>query len=80
MRLFCRVEGGDACCKLYRLPVVTRGAEPQEGGGIARAWIVDPKIYPGIPMPVSEGTMVAKGGRFIKILFCFCVVTSGRFC
>ena len=35
----------------YRLPVVTGGAEPQEGGGIARAWIEDPKVYRGIPMP-----------------------------
>ena len=35
----------------YRLPVVTGGADPQEGGGIARAWIEDPKVYPGIPMP-----------------------------
>ena len=29
----------------------TGGAEPQETGGIARALIVDLKIYPGIPMP-----------------------------
>ena len=30
----------------YSLPGVTGGAEPQEGGGIARAWIVvDPKVY-----------------------------------
>ena len=28
----------------YRLPVVTGAAEPQEGGGIARAWIEDPKV------------------------------------
>ena len=38
-RLFSRVEGGDPCSKLYLLPVVTGGAEPQEGCGIARAWI-----------------------------------------
>ena len=31
----------------YRLPVVTGEAEPEEGGGIARAWIEDPKVYPG---------------------------------
>ena len=48
-RLFCRVKGGDAHWRLYRLPVVTGGAEPQEGGGIARAWIEDPIVYPGIP-------------------------------
>ena len=45
----------------YRLPVVTGGAEPKEGGGIARACIEDPKVYPGIPIPqgwrwVPEGT------------------------
>ena len=39
---------GDSIDCLYRL---TRGAEPQEGGGLARAWIEDPKVYPGIPMP-----------------------------
>ena len=57
--------GGDAHLRLYRLPVVTGGAESQEGGGIARAWIEDPNVYPGIPMPkewrwVPEGTMVLK--------------------
>ena len=33
----------------YELPVVTVvtvGTEPQEGGGIAQAWIADPKVYP----------------------------------
>ena len=44
--------GRDAHWKLDSLPVVTGEAEPQKGGGIARAWIVaDPKVYPGIPMP-----------------------------
>ena len=33
------------------LPVVTEGAEPQEGGGIARAWIIHPKVYSSVPMP-----------------------------
>ena len=33
------------------MPVVTGGAEPQEGGGIVRARIMDEKVYPGIPMP-----------------------------
>ena len=41
-------EGGDAHWKLYRLTVVTGEAEHQEGGGVARAWIIDPKV--GIPM------------------------------
>ena len=72
-RLFCWVEGGDAHWRLYRLPVVTVRAEPQEGGEIARAWIEDPKVYPGIQMPqwwrwVPKGTVVASGGRFVKIL------------
>ena len=35
----------------YRLIVVTGRAEPKEGGGIAQGSIVDPKVYPGIPMP-----------------------------
>ena len=39
-------QGGDAHWRLYRLPVVTGRAEPQEGGGIARACIEDPKVYP----------------------------------
>ena len=36
----------------------------QEGGRIARAWIADPKVYPGIPLMVfvPDGT----GGRFVK--------------
>ena len=41
-RLFSRVEGRDARGR-DRLPVITGGAEPHEGNGIARAWIVDPK-------------------------------------
>ena len=45
------VEGGDAHWRLYSLPVVAGIAEPQEGGGISRAGIEDPKVYPGIPMP-----------------------------
>ena len=49
LRLFCRVEGGDAIGN--SIDVVTEGAEPQEGGVIARAWIEDPKVYLGIPMP-----------------------------
>ena len=43
----------------YWLPVVTGGAEPQEGGGIAQSWITDPKLYPGIPMP-KNGTWVLR--------------------
>ena len=35
----------------YLMPAVTVGAEPQEGCGIFRACFVDPKIFPGIPMP-----------------------------
>ena len=49
-RLFCRVEGEDAHWRLYRLPVVIGRAEPPEGDGIARAWIEDVKVYPGIPI------------------------------
>ena len=35
----------------YWLPLVSKGAESQEGGGIAGAWIADPNVYPSIPMP-----------------------------
>ena len=49
---FCRVEGGDAHSRLYRLPVITGGAEPLEGGGIARARIEDPKVYPVYQCPI----------------------------
>ena len=45
------MESGGARWKLYRLPVVTGGAETQEGGGTARAWIVDQTVYTGLPMP-----------------------------
>ena len=38
-RLFCRADYGKAHWRLYTLPVVTGGAEPQEDDGIARAWI-----------------------------------------
>ena len=50
-RLSCRVDGGDARWKLYRLSAVSGGAEHQEGGGIAQAWIVDPKAYPAYQCP-----------------------------
>ena len=36
------------------MPVVKEGAEPQEGGGIARAWIENPKVYPGSIFPVNQ--------------------------
>ena len=42
MHHYTRVEGGDANSKISLLPVVTGEAEPQEGDGIARAWIADP--------------------------------------
>ena len=41
------------------------GAEPQEGGEIARACIADSKVYLVYQCPndgVQEGTMVATGG------------------
>ena len=37
----------------YGLPVVTGGTESQEGGGIARAWILDLKVYPGYQYPMT---------------------------
>ena len=45
--------------KNYWLPIVTEKAEPQERGAIARAWIIDLKIYPGMPMPIDG---VSAGG------------------
>ena len=51
MRHFFGVEVGDAHWRLYRLPVVIGRAEPQESGGIAQAWIEDPKVYPVYQYP-----------------------------
>ena len=45
---FWSVEDGEAHWRLYSLPVVTGGEESQECGWIARACIVDWKVYPGI--------------------------------
>ena len=47
-----------------------------EGGWIARAWIVEPKVYPRIPMPtmtvfMPERTVVATGSSFVEILRLF---------
>ena len=70
--IFCKVEGGDNQWALYGLPVVTGGAEPQEGGGITRAVIEDPKIYPGTPLLqwcrwVPEETAVATAVVLLKL-------------
>ena len=57
------------------LYIVTGEAEPQEGGGIAQAWIIDLKVYISqyinAPMMVfvPEGKVVATGGRFVTFLF-----------
>ena len=65
----------DGCWKLYRLNVVTGGAEPQEGYEIAQARIVDSKVYPSTNAPimvfVPEGTVVVAGDCFVTILFFF---------
>ena len=63
--------------QIFFLHVFTVGAEPQEGGGIAQAWIVDAKEYPGIPCSnntnvpmivfVTEAIVVATGGNFVNI-------------
>ena len=50
MRHYTRVEGGDAYWKLLAT-YNHREAHPQEGGGIGRAWISDPKVYSGKLMP-----------------------------
>ena len=64
---FCKFEDGNASWKLdRRLPVVTGGAEPQEGGGIARAWIADPYTRytkAALMVFVRKGTVVATGRR-----------------
>ena len=67
--LFSNVEGGDAGWKFYWLPVVTEGAEPQEGDGINQAWIADIKVkpqYTNVPMMVFvlEGTVVPNAYRW----------------
>ena len=64
-----------------RLPVVTGGAEPQEGGGIARATI-GALVYrgipsdlrrsegiPGIPMP-NDGVHTRRDSGGYRWLFC----------
>ena len=33
------------------MPVLTGGADDQEGGGISRTRIVNPKVYLGIQIP-----------------------------
>ena len=73
MPLFSKVECGDNHWALYELPVVTGGAEPQEGGGITRAVIEDPKIYPGTPVPqwcrwVPEETAVATAAVLLNCM------------
>ena len=57
---------------LYWLPVITEGAEPQEGGGSVWACIANQKVYLTTPMP-SDGVRVRGDSagcrsRFIKIL------------
>ena len=73
--LFCRVEGGNDHRGLYRLPVVTEGAESQEGGGIARAWIEDPMVYPVHQCP-NDGAGCLRGQPWLQsaVLFKLCGV------
>ena len=66
MRLFCRVEGGNAHWRLHRLPVATAGAEPQEGGRIARAWIEDPHVYPVYQCP-NDGAGCPRGQWWLQM-------------
>ena len=71
----CIIAESGAAIGEYSLPVVNWGAEPQKGGGIARAWIVvDMKVYPGIPIPkgwrrVPVGTVVNEGGDFVAFFY-----------
>ena len=63
-----RVEGVDPPLETLLSTCGTRGAEPQEGGGIARAWIEHPKVYT-VYQCLSNGirvggTVVATGDRF----------------
>ena len=62
---------------ILAMPVVTGGAELQEGGGIARAWIEDPNAYPVIPMP-NDGAGCLRGQWWLQAavwlkLWVFCV-------
>ena len=65
--------------KLYWLHVATGGTEPQEGDGIARTRISDPKVYHDTLLP--SGSVSAGGdgcgcrGYFVEILVCL-VLTS----
>ena len=69
--LFCTVEGKNDRRKIYRLPVVTGGAEPQEGGGIARAGGIPRYTYAPMTVFVPERIMLSTGCRFVKFLFIF---------
>ena len=53
----------------YRLPVITGAAKPQEGGGIARLWLENPIVYPGIPMPNDDVCDRGDSGGY-RQLFC----------
>ena len=62
---------------MYTLPVLIgrSRAEPQKDDGIAQTWIlVDPKVYPGLPMPqgwqrVIQGTVMAVGSSFVEFSY-----------
>ena len=61
----------------YWLPVgrVTDATEPRDDGGIARAWIADPKVYLGIPIPTDGARAGGDSGvyrrPFVKnLVFC----------
>ena len=59
-------------------------AEPQEGGGIAQAWITDPKVYYGIVMPQKwcsgqRGQWWVPGTILLKFVW-FLLIVLARFC
>ena len=63
--------------------IVTEGAEPQEGGGIARAWVEDPKVYTGIPMP--QWRRLCQRGQWrlqtaVLLIFGFLLIILARHC
>ena len=68
-----RVEGRDARCKLLAT-CSHRGAESQEGGEIARAWIADPKVYPVYQCPMMVFVSEDTDDRFVKIVILLIVL------
>ena len=79
--LFCRVEGGDAHWRLYRLPVVTREQTPRKVVGLLRAGSKIRRYTPVYHCP-NDGAGCLRGQWWLHaaVLFKFwgfCLESSG---